>query len=459
MPQNGRVYEVVVKDGIGAGEQLRAAQREQARLTRPRPYEINFTSHPLKNNSMTAPSPASWPLIPPDLRHKLQQNHEQALRLSAARSPDATRIYELLAECVRSDPGNMLYLGAFLTHVRPVSPSWFSRAVRWLEWMKPGGAKIAAANDGDDVVLRGAPEILARHPRKHGDLARLAQAAAAYELDQAELRYWELAVEAAPGDAEIVRGFVQALTWQGHFTQAVEAWRKLLAVLPGDETALQAIAALSPAVDSSQNDFASAEQALDDEQAAGAPLLAMMARREEFQISRSQHRLTIAERLAANDEHPRAQTLARRLYAEHQHVVAEILHLRAERLPQDWQTRLALARALKRSGNFSGAISRLEEAARLREHDPEILIELGECWQHLRQFAKALEFFRQAIGAAELPEQAIRTEILQIARYRAAVLAEALGQSGEARALYRALMDSDAGHKEARQRLDKLESN
>ena len=58
---------------------------------------------------------------------------------------------------------------------------------------------------------------------------------------------------------------------------------------------------------------------------------------------------------------------------------------------------------LKRAGNYSGAIQRLEEAHALAETRAdkslaaEVLLELGECWQHLRQFGKALEFYRQAV--------------------------------------------------------------
>ena len=37
---------------------------------------------------------------------------------------------------------------------------------------------------------------------------------------------------------------------------------------------------------------------------------------------------------------------------------------------------------------------------------PSVLIELGECWQHLRQFDKALGFYTQAIAAADSSDTA-----------------------------------------------------
>ena len=59
-----------------------------------------------------------------------------------------------------------------------------------------------------------------------------------------------------------------------------------------------------------------------------------------------------------------------------------------------------------------------------------MLLELGECWQHLRQFEKALDFYRQAIAVAnEQPEP----RPLALALYRVGVLAAAMQKNSEAR--------------------------
>jgi len=176
--------------------------------------------------------------------------------------------------------------------------------------------------------------------------------------------------------------------------------------------------------------------------------------REELRLKRSEHRLMIARRRAASDPHPRAQQLIGRLEEEHNRLAIDLLGARSERLPTDWAVRLELARRLKRAANFSGAVQRLEEAARWNADEPDVLIELGECWQHLRQFGKALDFYQQAVGAAESAPD--RHESLQLARYRAAVLAAAMGRINLARLHLSMIVAIDPTFKDARERLDKL---
>jgi tetratricopeptide (TPR) repeat protein len=144
--------------------------------------------------------------------------------------------------------------------------------------------------------------------------------------------------------------------------------------------------------------------------------------------------------------------LVAQLTEEHARLWLGILHSRSERFPQDKELRLELARQLKRMGNYSGAVQRLEEVRDAGETGPAALIELGECWQHLRQFAKALGFYEQAIAAAEEHEADRR----HLALYRGAVLAEALGQTTTARGWLEQLVAEAGQFKDAVERLDKL---
>jgi tetratricopeptide (TPR) repeat protein len=99
----------------------------------------------------------------------------------------------------------------------------------------------------------------------------------------------------------------------------------------------------------------------------------------------------------------------------------------------------------------------LEEAQNLKVDHPGAFIELGECFQHLRQFDKALELYEQAVSKAQLLSS--NDEILKLARYRTGVLATALGQRTFARQHFEALVAADPNFKDARQRLDKLAVN
>jgi len=204
-------------------------------------------------------------------------------------------------------------------------------------------------------------------------------------------------------------------------------------------------------------DFAAAEQCLAQAQAASGADLDLIQLREDLRLAQSEHRLMIARRRATSDPHPKAQALVGRLADEHNRVEIEILNMQVERLPGMAEPRVELARRLKRAGNFSGAMQRLDEALRLRPDDPTILIVLGECWQHLRQFGKALEFYEQAVVRSE--SIAPTDDAAKLARYRAAVLAAALGQADFAREHFRAILVADPDYKDTRERLDKLGPN
>src|SRR5262245_10224014 len=83
--------------------------------------------------------PPLYPLlITPDLRRRLQQCYDEAQRLTAQARPDFRRIHDLLAECLRADPGNILYLNAlFANLMRRDAVS--TRQTSWFKWF--GAAK------------------------------------------------------------------------------------------------------------------------------------------------------------------------------------------------------------------------------------------------------------------------------------------------------------------------------
>jgi tetratricopeptide (TPR) repeat protein len=101
-------------------------------------------------------------------------------------------------------------------------------------------------------------------------------------------------------------------------------------------------------------------------------------------------------------------------------------------------------------------------------------VELGECWQHLRQFDKALAYYQEAISGAGSTQMGSgvfggnEPSSMQkspppktpdphlLARYRAAVLAAAMGKLALAHEQLAAIVVVDPSFKDARERLDKL---
>jgi tetratricopeptide (TPR) repeat protein len=203
-----------------------------------------------------------------------------------------------------------------------------------------------------------------------------------------------------------------------------------------------------------------AEELLNNAQSTLGGDLSIRQAIEDLQLAKSQRRLEIARLRAAHDPHPKAQSCVGRLEAEHLRLEIDIFHVRCERFPTDVSLRLELARRLKRVGNYSGAIQRLEEATLGRtasEGSAPLMaaafIELGECWQHLRQFPKAMGFYRRAIDAADPT-----TDDAKLANYRAGVLAAAMNDREQARLHLAAVVAADPAFKDARERLDKLNS-
>ena len=418
-------------------------------------------------------------LITPDKRRRLQQRYEEAMRLAAWPKCDRAAVHEILAECVRDDPGSALYLDALLANLRQWQPkpegswlsSWFGRA--------KGNASSRAHPGSPHSLLSNAPSLLRD---RFGDvtvLCQLAEAAAECDLDDIELRYLTEARRIAPDDAITLRQLARCLTRQGRFEEAIEPWHLLLelnADTDADAEATTAVADLKPSARAAEvlgdtappatdsllstarqlltaGRFAAAEQCLARAQQASGGDLAILAEREDLRLAHSQLRLIVARRRAESDLHPKAQLLVGRMEQEHNRLEIDIFHLRSERHPHDQRLKLELARRLKRAGNYSGAIQRLEEALADAALASEVNLELGECWQHLRQFGKALAYYRQA---AECSSAGDHRPTLLAALYRIGVLAAAMNEPAEAKAALTRLLAIEPGYKDARERLDKL---
>jgi tetratricopeptide (TPR) repeat protein len=446
---------------------------------------------------MSAASPLPL-LIKPDLRRRLQQRYEEAQRLTAVQPPDFARIHELLAECLHIDVGNTLYLDALVTNLQrrdiaQRNKPWLSRVFGSWKRKKAGqppggGTAIEPVRETmEQSILRSAADRLWKNPADAELLKSLATAAGEANLDQAEIRYWQLAAERGTQNADIARGLALALSRQGRFEEAANEWRRLATLAPAEIDAQAALSVLQPPAShvSSEiaalrhawknqpgnsetglkladaliaaEEFAEAEKVLADVQSAAGADLKVLEEREKLQMAKSNQRLAIARRWKAHDSHPKAKTMLTQLEGEHQRLEIEIWNGRTERMPNDWSVRLELARRLKQIGNFSGAIQRLEEAQKLKVNHPGAFIELGECFQHLRQYDKALELYEQAVSKAE--SLSSNDEMLKLARYRTGVLAAALGQREFARQNLQALVAADPDFKDARQRLDKLGMN
>lgn len=427
-------------------------------------------------------------------RQRLQKLWEEARSImgragSIPKRKDAEKIHELLAECVSTDPANTVYVNALLMNLRQLRlqpNSW------WRHFLP---RSIAA----DHLPMRGgSKEVLEltyalKDCRAEASLVdlllRMAGKCSQIDAPEAEIRYLREAIHLAPRDAKVLTLLARSLLRQGRFDEArsvaqslravtgdVGDARELLSILDDSASSTQhaAIAALlalqvAAADQSATPDdhltlaaalvkfgrFDEAEQAAAKAQSLAGGDLRVREQGEEVALARLRKQVEIARRLVEHDPAPAHQATLQQWEAELNRLETATLNARSERFPQDAQLKLELALRLKRAGNYSGAIQRLEEIPVDSPNRPSVLIELGECWQHLRQFEKALEFYRQAIAAAEGQPDA---EPLKLALYRGGLLASALTQTEQARVWLERLVALDPAFKDASRRLLLLET-
>jgi tetratricopeptide (TPR) repeat protein len=168
--------------------------------------------------------------------------------MNLARKAEYDRAHQLLAECVIADPANYDYVDGLLLNL--------ARKFR-----QPGavsGADVPRRNDelrlaisqalksGDWAeVRRLGPRSLFFNPWQVPTLLALAQASAAEGYEDVELRYLQMAFAAGPNDIETNRHCGRSLARMRKFDEAINSWRRVGELAPGDEEAARMVTELS----------------------------------------------------------------------------------------------------------------------------------------------------------------------------------------------------------------------
>ena len=128
------------------------------------------------------------------------------------------------------------------------------------------------------------------------------------------------------------------------------------------------------------------------------PSLKLETAHEDAQIMHAKARVAIAEQRATSSPSDEADELVKQLRADLNRLELDIFEKRSRRYPEQLRLKYELGVRLRRAGNALQAIKAYEEA----RHDPNCLVasvlEMGECWQQLKQYAKALKCYSLAIG-------------------------------------------------------------
>jgi tetratricopeptide (TPR) repeat protein len=195
-----------------------------------------------------------------------------------------------------------------------------------------------------------------------------------------------------------------------------------------------------------------AEQVLAQALAASGNDLKVQEHIEDRHIRWSRHRVMLAEKRLAEDASPQNQQLVARLKAEHVKREIDVYAARCARYPENVLWKYELAMRLKASGNHAEAIKHFQGVLQDPRRKGAVALELGECFQKIRQYELAMQNYKAAVDSLTDRE----TDLRKRALYRAGVLATGLGDTDSGRRYLADVASLDFGYRDVRERLDKL---
>jgi tetratricopeptide (TPR) repeat protein len=375
--------------------------------------------------------------------------------------------------------------------------------------------KAVAKKDWIGAIKSGC-DMLALNPWDIPSLVAMSKACEALGHDECQLYYLRSALDVNPKELEVNRLAGLALERMGQFDQAIACWHRVEQIKPGDEEAQRMISNLTinktiqqgryeekaTGEDSSEKasaklktaagekdesrtrtredqlrdsivrspadipaylelaDLYAREDRLDDaEQILGKALDAsgggdhvVRERLEELQIERARQRVELADARAVREKTEESIHLARQVRSDANRLELEIYAARCERNPANPALHFELGLRLKRAGRMNEAIQNLQTAKGDARRKGAVLLELGECFHHIKQYKLALTHYDHAVEVSGEREP----ETKKLALYRAGKLAMGLKDLDAAEKYLTQLAEVDFGYKDVAGCLDKL---
>ena len=191
--------------------------------------------------------------------------------------------------------------------------------------------------------------------------------------------------------------------------------------------------------------------------ACGSGDLQIRTRLEDVQIRRAAHQLALAEQRCVQDPSKESKQLVHRFQVQVNQVELETYAARGERDPSNLRLKFELGLRLKRAGKVKEAISSLQTARTDSKRGVVVLLELGECFQHIEQYKLALSHYEEAIEALAGPDLGEKqADIYRKALYRAGVLATGMQEMDRAERHLSTLAALDFSYRDVAERLDKI---
>jgi len=418
---------------------------------------------------------------------------------------------EMFAICVTGDPSNAIYLQGLLGVLKRkhAAKKGIGLSALFSAGSRAGLKKLAAAAQWRDLIKQGV-EILKANPADHGALLAMAEACGNLMYIDAQGVYLRAALDAAPADPEVNRQCARFAANQGHFDQAIECWRRIANQKGLREEADREIARLSvektivagqgmvgrptaggagqakkpdatPAAaaggrpaelreeirrnptgidaylelaDLLERDATveEAEKVLAQALAASGNDLKVVEHVEDRHLRWSRHKLMLAEKRLEAGDTPEGRALVERLKAAQLKQEIDVYAARCGRYPENVIWKYELAMRLKAAGNYAEAIKQFQEVLHDARRKGAVSLELGECFQKIKQYQLAMRSYQTAVETLTDRELELRKRAL----YRAGVLATGLEDPDSARKYLSMLAALDFNYRDVAQRLDKL---
>jgi len=405
---------------------------------------------------------------------------------------------ELFGSCVCGDPGSIPYLQSLL---EALTKKQAGKKAGGLSSLLSAGSRgslkrLIAAGKPAEAIKTGIG-VLKKNPVDTSCLLGLADACEALGCIETAGLFLRRALDVSPLDPTVNKQCAAYMERLGQFNQAIACWQRIAELKAVKEEAQREIARLSvektrhdldsrgnksqqPTSDESpletlrrrlaetptdteaafeladllerQATVEEAEKVLNDALAASGNDLKVREHLEDRQLRWAKRRVLLAEKqLEAEDTADRRDSLSRlRRTLLKQEI--EVYAARTDRYPENAAWKYELALRLKAVGSYAEAIKQFQEVMLDARRKGVVALELGECFQRIKQYPLAMRNYQTALehlGDREL-------ELRKRALYRAGVLAAGLKDRDAAHKHLSTLAELDFGYRDVAARLEKL---
>lgn len=447
--------------------------------------------------------------VTPATRKRLQQLFERANRLMGQADHDYA--HELFSQCVIADPGNVVYTQTCLAnliqkHGGKKKTSMFG-AFKGLG--SKGGAKKAALKKDWLGVVKSGLEVLSKNPWDTSTFLSMAEACEHLGLRESQMVYLRAALKFNPEDLHINRLCAAAFREHRDYAGALACWQRVLKARPDDEEANRTIAQIAAEQTIDKGGYEKAESSRDvkrtptstagiqreeltpeqqllrqiqkqpDHKAAYVELaqlylridqyqpaeeilakarkqfpddIEILEKFDEVQLRNLREAAIAAEKEAQETGSADAKQKSDALQKELENKELEHYEHLVERFPSNLNYRFRLGQRYQAAGRLSDAIQQFQQARNDPKHHGLCQLELGRCFQQIKQYKLAADHYANAIREISDQDEKNKKEAL----YLAAKLALGLKDFDAAEAHAHALAAMDFGYKDLAALLDKI---